>query len=218
MLRRDAQDNRIHLLILGLPRSGTSILSSLIGAHSKVAMLNEDFGKAWLNAIGKPVAGNKLCVPRQIGHIRKRNMVIKVMNRFGMFKFWPKSYYSVNDYLTIPNLKIIIIKRNQEKVVNSLKNRGNLTWYFVGKVRKRKLKPKEIDYTVREGSRILDYISEKYHPLEINFQDIINSSEESLKEICYYLGLEYESEMLNQGPQNNWMYPKESEKGLNVDK
>jgi len=60
-----------HLLIIGAPRSGTTLLAAMIGAHSKVAMLIEDRFFSIKKLTGKEVLANKLCIPHQLEIDRK---------------------------------------------------------------------------------------------------------------------------------------------------
>ncbi|HEX2228509.1 MAG TPA: sulfotransferase, partial [Candidatus Binatia bacterium] len=61
-----------HLLILGAPRSGTTLLATMISRHTEIGILNEDRGWAMRRLLGKTVVGNKRCVPNQI-ELKKRH-------------------------------------------------------------------------------------------------------------------------------------------------
>lgn len=143
MLNRNSQAERTHVLILGAPRSGTSILASLVGAHPDIAMCSEDYSNAWTAIIGKPVVGNKLCVPRQLHPFIKNNYFIKFIKRVGLGKFLPLSEYAIRDYLNLPNLKILYIVRDQKKA-DSIARRRRIKRYFLFFSWKRILRKKEI--------------------------------------------------------------------------
>jgi hypothetical protein len=57
MLNHDSQTERTHVLILEAPRSGASILASLVVAHPDIALCSEDFRNTWTTAIGKTGCG-----------------------------------------------------------------------------------------------------------------------------------------------------------------
>lgn len=219
MLKKEKQNERTHLLIVGLPRSGTSILASLVGAHSRVSIVCEDFGRIWTSVLGKPVVGNKLCVPRQISWHKHNSTIIKILKRFGLFKIWPKSHYSIQDYLQLPNLKIIVINRDLDDIRKSMVNRGELKWTGItGKVKSKKISERIIDYTVENGAKILDRLSNRKEVVSVEFDQLLYSPDSVLKEICSFIGVPFEEKMIDRGPQWNWMYPKESSQGLNVSK
>jgi len=219
MLRRKAQKYRKHLLIVGLPRSGTSLLASLIGAHPKVSITNEDFTNNWLSNIGKPVLGNKLCVPRQLDWSRRNTSSVRLLNKFGLLTLWPKSRYAVVDYIKIPNFQIIGINRSPDQVYNSLKNRGAVTWKSLGgRISKKPLSEKIIDYTITRGEEILEQLEAKENSYFLEFEQLLDNTEEEIRAVFNYLDLEYRDGIISQGTKWNWMYPKVSEKGIDKSK
>ena len=219
MLRRKAQRNRKHLLVVGLPRSGTSLLASLIGAHPKVSMTNEDFTKNWLSNIGKPIVGNKLCVPRQLDWDRKNTISIRLLNKFGLLTLWPKSRYAITDYLNLPNLQIIGIKRNSDQVYKSLCNRGAVTWKPLGgDISKKPLSEEVIDYTITRGKEILGRLEAKDNSYFINFEQLLENTEKEIQLVFEKLNLEYNESIISQATKWNWMYPKVSKKGIDKSK
>ncbi|MDR8394069.1 sulfotransferase [Aliifodinibius sp. S!AR15-10] len=219
LFKKDYQQDRTHLLILGLPRSGTSILASLIGAHSNVSLICEDFGRSWIDAIGKPVVGNKLCVPRQIDMDRKRNMGVKLLNRVGLLKLWPKSMLSIEDYLEIDNLKLILIRRELSDVRNSMGNRDMVTLpTFKGEVKTEEISEEEIEYTIEKGSQILSQLEQRDNAFTISFDELINQTEPTLQTLCDFIGVSYEEQMIEEGPRWNWVYPEISAKGIDKSK
>ena len=219
MLSKKAQASRKHILIVGLPRSGTSILASLIGAHPHISICNEDFGKSWINIIGKPIVGNKLCVPRQIDWKRRRTSWIKLLNRFGIFKLWPKSHFSLQDYLSLPNLIIIGIRRNPKKVRQSIQNRDSITWKGMGKgTSEKSITKKTTQYTVDNGTEILDRLDKLDKSYFIQFEELISDTENILKGIFHFIDVEYKKGIVEQATKWNWVYPNVSKKGIDKSK
>lgn len=219
LFKKEYQQDRTHLLILGLPRSGTSILASLIGAHSKISLICEDFGRSWIDAIGKPVVGNKLCVPRQIDMNRSRNLGVKLLNRAGFLKLWPKSLLSIEDYLEINNLKLILIRRNLADVRNSMENRDMVTWPTIkGEVKTKEVSGDEIEYTIEKGSQILTQLEQRKNAYSISFEELLNQTEPTLQQLCEFIGVSYEEQIIEEGPRWNWVYPEVSAKGIDKSK
>ncbi|MDZ7690393.1 MAG: hypothetical protein U5K69_04460 [Balneolaceae bacterium] len=182
-------------------------------------MICEDFGRSWMDVIGKPIVGNKLCVPRQIDINRRRNFTVKLANRLHLLKRWPKSTYCISDYLQLPNLKLILIRRAPRDVRNSIGNRGNLTWTGLdGNVKTQNIDDEDIDYTIEKGTEILDQLEARDEVIVIQFEKLINETEATLRDLATYLGVEYEAQMIAQGTRWNWMYPKESREGIDKKK
>jgi hypothetical protein len=218
VIRRKEQKERTHLLIVGMPRSGTSLLSSLLGAHSKIGIINEDYGRSWMDIIGKPVVGNKLCVPRQIGWRKKRGMGIKILNRLGLLSLWPKSEYSLKDYLKLPGLKIISIHRDSQDVRSSIMKRGGITKPTLkGEVKKGEISKKEVDYTIKKGGKLLRKLEKKEITWRVEFNELLSDPDSVIRDICQFLNIEYESSLVEQGTRWNWMYP-ESKEGIDKSK
>jgi len=79
-----------NLLVVGAPRSGTTLLAAMIGRHSEVAMLSEHLGFAVKDVISKPIAGNKLCIPNHIEIHEKRSRWINLLS--------PQLFHSLHRY------------------------------------------------------------------------------------------------------------------------
>lgn len=136
--------DNIHLLILGSPRSGTTLLSAMIGCHPDVALLNEDIHGASLTIFSKKIKGVKLCVPNQIElnqtlWMKLEDLVVNVFQlllnpvrsflglrvpiRRGM-----KSKYSIRDYQKKTERLIVLgIVRNPYDSIKSIIGRGQQT-------------------------------------------------------------------------------------------
>ena len=89
------------VLILGLQRTGTTLLASMLGGHSEVNMLFESVGSDTTSLIGKKISANKLLVYRQIrftqrasrlGHLINRivNLDFKIKNKHHKKRPYPK--------------------------------------------------------------------------------------------------------------------------------
>src|SRR6185369_4750458 len=110
----------MYLLIVGAPRSGTTLLASMIGMHSDVAMLIEDRFFAIKRLTGKKVLANKLCIPHQMEMSKRSTFVKKRIQKFGFLKNYPTSKYNIEDYLKLEDIKIIGIIRDANDVVSSI--------------------------------------------------------------------------------------------------
>lgn len=219
MLNRDSQTERTHVLILGAPRSGTSILASLVGAHPDIALCSEDFRNTWTTAIGKPVVGNKLCVPNQIQLKTKKNLLTELLKRLGVRKRFPLSYYAIKDYLKIPNLKILFIVWDRKKNAESMTRRGSIKRYFFLFKWKRRLKENEIKQTLDEAYHTKEILEERENTMVIRYKDLIQDPEKTLSSAFKFLGVSDKGlhTIIQKGTRWNWMYS-ESSKRLDTSK
>ncbi|GEM_PF-964634 len=192
----DPLPQRRHLLLIGAPRSGTTLLATMIGRHTDVGMVNEDVtGQSIRKVLGKQLTGNKLCVPNQIRLERRHFFAAKALKSLGVVAEAPKSKYSIRDYLDLPNLKLIAIIRDGSASVSSMMVRGR----------------KELRKAARrwaEAIETIDALKRQYgeRVLVVNFEDLLLYPESVLRQICAFLNLAFQEPML-QGYEDNPYYP-----------
>lgn len=171
------------VLILGCPRSGTSLLAGMVGAHPDVAMLWEDRSFAIKRIVGKRVAGNKLCVPNQIR--RHPTWFERLSRRYGWFVHRHKSAVSLDRYLREQDLHLILIVRRPEAIISSMMRRGDL----------------DRDAAIArwsQGIQILDELAqqEKERSLVVPFEGLLQSPRAHVEAISDFLGLPLDERML----------------------
>jgi len=194
----------MYLLILGSPRSGTTLLASMIGTHTEVAMLIEDRNFAIKKLTSKKILGNKLCLPNQIDlNKRATSFSLLLKNRFGI-KSYPTSKYNIEDYLNLKDLKIINIVRDYNDVIYSNIKRGE-----GGK--KRKI---EQDKAVQWWSRAVEVmyeLSQKHSEkvITVSYEDLVREPEKILRKISNYIDIEFQEKML-EGYKFTKLYPNET--------
>ena len=186
---------RNHILALGAPRSGTSLLASILGRHSEAAILYEDYGFCISKIVSKSYAGNKLCIPNQIELSEKRrklgSMVVNFLTAYtplgGILgpKRYPYSYYSIEDYLELDNIRVVGIVRDGNDVVSSISSRGE----------------QSVDTACAWWARAVDVLHQvqESHPAIVrivSFEDLVVSTEQIAVALSQFLGWEYEPEML----------------------
>lgn len=178
--------NVTYLLIIGAPRSGTTLLASLISAHDDVAMLIEDRNFSIRKLTGKRILANKLCIPNQIELSTSSNSIIKYFKKYNLFQKRSTSKYSIDDYLKLPSIKIISIIRNPNNVISSIIERGK--------------KNKNIAlYRWSRAIEIIDYLKNKYldKVLIVSFERLVNEPENVIRIVSQFLQIEYQSKMLD---------------------
>lgn len=186
------------LLILGAPRSGTTLLASMIGMHPEVAMLIEDLGWSITNLTGKTVVGNKLCIPNHIEMSRRAGLWERALRRLGARVPGPSSLHSIEDYLELEGLRVLAILRDGNAVISSIMKRGGLGF----------------DEACRRWRRAVDIVHElrELHPERVavvTYEDLVAKPEAVMRRVAAFLGLEYEPSML-EGFRSNPIYPDET--------
>jgi hypothetical protein len=187
------------LLITGCARSGTSLLASLLGAHSQINMLSESYGKDINRLAGKKYAGNKLCMWSQLrwtrasrwGHLMNRvaNFGSGVLNN----RVAPVSALSLRDYIDM-KAKIIIIVRERDKSIKSAVVRAGLS--------ERKA---TIQYD-KAGVMCAELIHQYDNCLSVRLEDLLEDPAYELDRICQFLEIDYEPGM-TRGVKYNLYYP-----------
>lgn len=195
-----------HLLVLGAPRSGTTLLAAMIGCHDQVGMLSEDFGTAVRHIVGKPVVGNKLCVPNHIEMRQTRPEWVRLvgtrgfhkLHQYGYFRYRPEALLCIEDYLSWENVKLIAIIRDGNAVVSSIMKRGE--------------QPYEV--AAYRWRRSIEVISElrNEHPetlLVLSFEHLVKQPAIAMHRVAEHLGLPFQSQML-EGYRYTRAYPNEN--------
>ena len=174
-----------HLLVLGAPRSGTTLLTACVGRHGEVAMLNEDFGGATRKLVGKRVVGNKLCVPNQIEWERRGRAWLRPLQRRGLFQSVPESVYSVQDYLAWDDARVIGIVREGEAVVSSIMRRGQQPFRVAA-------------YRWSRALEVLETVHERRpdRTLLVSYEGFVGAPEATLRRVADHVGLPFDERML----------------------
>ena len=182
-------------VVIGLQRTGTTLLASMLGRHPEINMLFESVTKDCLKLIGKKWNGNKLLAYRQIREKKRASKFGHFINRFVNFDFrkknrhhlvrpFPTSIMSIEDFRN-KGAVFITIERDSDSSIDSMVRRA-------GQSRVQAMK----EY--RLGMDIINNLkSEKTYSL--TFLDLVNNTDKVLKEICKFLELDYDKRMLD-GP------------------
>ncbi|MCA9790344.1 MAG: sulfotransferase [Candidatus Eremiobacteraeota bacterium] len=128
---------QVRLLVLGAPRSGTTLVTAMLACHPEIAMLNEDLNGSIRVLLAKRVVGNKLCVPNQIGleppghweamarrFYFRHQAVRKLARRLGLGWWNPMSRVPLQGYLRMPGSRVLGILRHPGAVIPSIMRRG----------------------------------------------------------------------------------------------
>jgi len=192
-----------HLLLLGAPRSGTTLLATMISRHTEIAVINEDRGWSMRRILGKAVVGNKRCVPNQIELKKRHPLHFRFLKSMGIAMEYQSSQYSIEDYYKLPNLRVIGLIRSGNDVVSSIMNRSE----------------KDFKVAAYRWCRAIEVIYELHcrdakTVAVVSFESLVTHPKENMQRIAAFLNVDYQERML-EGPQYNPWYP---EQGMNQDK
>jgi hypothetical protein len=185
---------KTYLLILGAPRSGTTLLTAMIGCHTDVAMLNEELGDGIQSVLSKPIVGNKLCIPNQIElEARKPTWarlfgpsVHQRLYQTGFFRYQPESSLSIEDYTErYKPLKMIGILRDGNAVLSSIQRRGKQSLAVAA-------------HRWRRAVEILHALNERpdCDLLLLTFEDLVTDPEGTMRRVAAHLGMSFQEQML----------------------
>lgn len=187
----------MHLLVVGTPRSGTTLLTCLIGAHPQCIAMSECFwGEETKIVSPSDVVVNKLCAPNQIQfeHPPLPNLLRRAaiyardafVQRTGLWiRDWPLGVLSIREYVRERDAHLLFILRDPDHVIDSMVRRDGLS---ESGARSR------WTHGIREMHRSYTEYDHRCHTL--SFSDLVNDPERTLREVCEFLTLEYRSDML----------------------
>ena len=173
------------LLITGCHRAGTTLLSSMIGLHKVVAIVNEDYFDSFKHILSKKYVGVKAVIP-SIHLSKKRNLLYTMIFRKTLFirnlfklphamTFLP---YCINDFD-----KVIIIHRDNESNIQSIMKRTGV---------KRKYAKRDVDI----ATAVKFVVEDRPNVMTISLQELTIGTPFTLRRICVFLGLEYDEIMI----------------------
>lgn len=192
-----------HLLIIGAPRSGTTLLATMISRHTEIAILNEDKGWGMRQLLGKTIVGNKRCVPNQIELKRPGRLHFRFLKTIGLAKEYQSSEFSIEDYLTLRNIKIIGLIRGGNDVISSVMSRSEKNF-------------RGASYRWCRAIEVIHELKTRFPEivLVVSFENLVLSPKANMERVALFLNVEYQDRML-EGPQYNPWYP---ESGMNHEK
>jgi Sulfotransferase family len=184
-----------HLLIIGAPRSGTTLLATMISRHTEIAILNEDKGWAMKKVLGKRIVGNKRCVPNQIEIRKPSRLRFRFLKTIGLANEYQSSEFSIEDYLKLPNIKLIGIIRCGDDVISSIMSRG------------RKRFPQAAYRWCRAVEIIHEIVARSPNAmLVVSFEGLVLHPRRNMERVADFLNVDYQDRFL-EGPQYNPWYP-----------
>jgi hypothetical protein len=185
--KRIQESERRHLLILGAARSGTTLLSAMIGRHDEIGLMTEEKRFGFMKIMSKPVIGTKLCVPNQIEFEDQLSRGVSTLSK-----------YPLEEYFKLRDLKMVLIVRNGKDVVSSSMRRKSRSF--------------EVAFSRwRRAIEILYELTSRFQKdaLVVSYESLVTNPEWHMRRVSDLLGLEYQTKML-EGYRWNRIYPEYS--------
>ncbi len=182
---------KANLLVLGAPRSGTTLLAAMLATHSQISVLFEEFWGAAGHILAKKYKGVKLCIPNQIELSYRWTILDLLIARIPKLRSIPplfksaSSKFSIEDYLSNEELKVVAIVRDRDSVIKSMLSRTKYT-------------PKLAEKEWSRSIEIMHTLYEKYpdRVAIIKFNSLVESPENVAKKLSEFLSVDFEEEML----------------------
>jgi hypothetical protein len=142
-------------------------------------------------------------VPNQIELKKRSPLHFRFLKTLGWAKEYQSSEFSIEEYLTLPNIKIIGLIRSGNDVISSVMGRSEKNLRVAS-------------YRWRRAIEVIYELKTSYPDvvLVVSFEDLVNHPRENAGRIAAFLEVEYQDRML-EGPQYNPWYP---EAGMNKEK
>jgi hypothetical protein len=193
-------DSRIGCLVIGSPRSGTTLCAAMIGAHPDVGMHSEDVRHGSDTLLGKKVWGNKLCIPNQITLDPRpdnrsiwtrledgvRAVVGKPRRLPGEMESYPPPpdrQHTIRTYVE-DGARVIAMLRDPDHVVDSIRRRGNVS-------------VEQGKYRWAQAIRAIYKVHQGYSDRTclVQFTNLVCEPERVMRNVCALLNLSYSAKM-----------------------
>jgi hypothetical protein len=181
-----------HFFILGNAHSGTSLLRGLLNAHSKLYVDFEYFENKKFN--------------EQFAIWFEKQIEIDRMNKIYGNK--------------IPIEQFRTALWTDEQILQIGRKGFKIIWIqrrFSGYNEGYNTETEKLYWNNWVWGRTLYWMFKEQHPtriLQVSFEDLLLQTEIELKRLCYFLGIEYEDNMLIEGPRNTG-YPRYDQSTIN---
>jgi len=200
MLDRSTPGGRPGIVVLGAPRSGTTLLANVVGAHPRIAMMFEELHGGAFRVVGGKIPAVKLCTPNQVDLDRRWGPMNRVITLSGWLRKnvgyrMPTSRLSLRDMMGVADLRVLCLIRDPARALDAIRRRERLSEPVCHDILARTYR---LFNTLREEPRL--------HCQVISLDRLLLAPEPQIRKLCAWLGLEFDPAMLD-APQHNHLYP-----------
>jgi len=202
------------VFLLSLPRSGSTILSLLMGNHSTILSPPEPWFLLKLSTLTEPgnvhsafddtwaTIGTSQFLSHDAFHEAARAFAATTYNRYlqeankSIFVDKTPRYYHILDFIEtlFPKARKVWLRRNPLDVALSYVN----TWGVgIDVIAGRRVRPASFDFAVGPFA-LADYFDKPSpYKIEVQYSDLVRDPASALIDLCRFLGIEYEETMLD---------------------
>ena len=194
-IQTDNHNNITPIFIIGMPRSGTTLVEQIISSHSKIQAGGE------LNTINKNINYmiNDLSKNNHKKLFNFRNKYFEYIKTINKKKLYitdkmPQNFRYIGIILTaIPEAKIIHVNRNTQSVLWS-----NFKHCFVKEGLNYSFQIKDITDYFKLYKSIIKFWNYKFKNkiYNVNYELLVNNQESEIKKLINYIGLNWENNCL----------------------
>ena len=167
-------------------------MAAALGAHSRIAMLDEELTGAFDRLTGGKIKGVKLCVPNQIELNRRWHAIYRIgtlnnwLRRSMLMNLVPRASLSIRDHDRFGQVRHVCMLRDPRAVVSSIIRRDGRS-HRVGL------------YRWQRCIHIFDELrdSAREPPCFVSFDRLVTDPETTLRRVCAELEIDFEPQMLN---------------------
>ncbi len=178
-------------IMVGAPRTGTTLLANVLGAHPRIAMFDEEFHGAVRFLIGNKIPAVKLCTPSQIQHTKKWQPYFKLVQKNGFLRKrfrhrLIRSRLSATDYNAIFDAKFLVILRDPTRSLDALMRRENMK------------RAQALDHLTQAYSLFKTLADQpEFNSGIISFDRYLADAEGQSRALAAWAGLDYSDDMLD---------------------
>jgi hypothetical protein len=190
-----------HLVILGASRGGTTLLATALGAHPRIACLDEDLTGAFNRIVGDKIRGLKVCVPNHVELHRRWSPWFSpglwfgsTRKSFAMNRI-PKSRLSIADLVAYGDTQCVAVLRDPRAVIGAIGRREN---------RSRRVAAYRWQRSVEVAAGLSDLPGRP--PVIVDFDRLVRDPENVFGNLCHEMSLEFTDTLLT-APSLNRRYP-----------
>lgn len=200
MLGRSMPGGRPGIVVLGAPRSGTTLLANIVGAHPRVAMMFEELHGGAFRVVGGKIPAVKLCTPNQVDLDRRWGPMNRVIGLSGWLRKnvgyrMPTSRLSLRDMMGVADLRMLCLIRDPARALDAIRRRERLSEAVCHDILARTYR---LFGALHNEPRVRCQV--------ISLDRLLRAPEQQIRRLCAWLEVEFDPAMLD-APQYNHLYP-----------
>jgi len=186
------------LVVLGAPRSGTTLVATAFAAHPRIGLLMEERRGAMFRLAGGKIPAVKLITPNQVELDRRWHGIYHLVTKLGWRNIdyrLPRSRLSLRDMAARAELNALCLIRDPDASLAALRRREKWNERVYRDILRR-------TYRLYERLAMEPRIAARI----VSFDRFVRDPEGQIRLLCAWLGLPFDPVML-EAPRLNPLYP-----------